>query len=433
MNFEFPAKAKTLTFVLMAIGLVAMIWGFFLDGNVHDHVEGVEQHVDHQRWWANILINGFFFFGIAVAALFFFALQYAAEVAWSAQLVRLFQAIYSFLPIAGAVIVIVILVGQFHGHHIYHWMDDSLYHEAMIVDGDNINYDVELSDAGAVANPNYDPIIANKKAYLNMPFFWVRTIAYLAVFLIFAHLFKKWSRKEDEIGGTELHYKMYRRGALFLVFFAVFSSMLSWDWLMSIDTHWFSTLYGWYVFSGMWVTSMIVAVITALWLKSKGYLPKVNESHIHDLGKWMFGISMLWAYLWFSQFMLIWYADIPEEVKYFQERIMANDHYMIIYMSMFFVNFLVPFYFLMSRESKRNPTFLAIVGAIIFVAHFLDVYMLVIPGTVFNHFHGMKLYEWGMFIGFLGLFIHVLLRSLTKAPLVPKNHPLLGESEHHHI
>lgn len=418
MEFKFEGKLKTLSLVLMVVGVIALVGGFITDDSEH-----------HQRWWSNLLVNGFFFFAIALGALFFYALQYAAEVGWSAYVKRMFEAMFSYLPIGSAVILIVLLAGQAHLHHIYHWMDGTLYHEYMIVSGDTVTY-TDTAEAGAVANPNYDHIIANKSAYLSTWFFWLRTIIYLATFLIFARLFRKWSLQEDREGGTRLHFLMYRRAALFLVFFAVFSSTLSWDWLMSIDTHWFSTLYGWYVFSGMWVTTMIFALLSLLWLRSKGYFPNMSQSHVHDLSKWMFAISMLWSYLWFSQFMLIWYSNIPEEVTYFVNRMYTD--YSVPFIVMFFINFAVPFYVLIARDAKRNPAFILPVALLIFVGHFVDVYLLVIPGTMHDHNH-FGWMEVGMFLGFLGLFVFTTFRALSKAPLVAVNHPFLQESKDLHI
>jgi len=390
-----------LSYVLMAVGAIALVTGFFM----YDH-----EHDPHNtRWWANLLVNGFFFFAIALGALFFYALQYAAEVGWSSQIKRLFEGMYAYLPVGAIVLLFVFLGATLHWNHLYHWMDKSLIEEG----GDN-----------------YDVIIANKSSYLNPVFFWVRTIVYLAVFLLFARWFRKKSLEEDRIGGTSIHKLMYKRGALFLVFFAVFSSTLSWDWIMSIDAHWYSTLFGWYVFSGMWVGAIIFATILALWLKSQGLLSKVNDSHIHDLGKWMFAISMLWSYLWVSQFLLIWYSNIPEEVTYFMERIQGE--YKLPFLTMFFINFAIPFYVLIARDAKRNPVFLVLTGCVIFIGHFVDTYLLVIPGTMFNHNH-VGFLEIGMFLGFLGLFIFVVLRAISKAPLVPVNHPFLNESENHHI
>lgn len=418
MEFKFEGKLKTASIVLMGIGLVALVGGFLTDTSAH-----------HQRWWSNLLINGFFYFAVALGALFFYALQYAAEVGWSAYIKRIFEAMFAYLPIGAAVIVVVLLAGHLHLHHIYHWMDNTLYHEFMVQEGDAVRY-VDTLEAGAVANPNYDYIIANKAAYFSAGFFWLRTLIYLATFLIFARLFRKWSLQEDQEGGTRLHYLQYRRGALFLVFFAVFSSTLSWDWLMSIDTHWFSTLYGWYVFSGMWVSTMIFALLSLLWLRTQGYFPNLNNSHIHDLAKWMFAISMLWAYLWFSQFMLIWYSNIPEEVTYFVKRFEGS--YGVPLIVMFFINFAVPFYVLIARDAKRNPAFIIPVAFLIFVGHFVDVYLLVIPGTMHDHNH-FGWMEVGMFLGFLGLFTYSTFNALSKATLVAKNHPFLQESKDLHI
>jgi hypothetical protein len=304
---------------------------------------------------------------------------------------------------------IIILLGVFitlsltHGGHIYIWMDPEVV--------------------------EHDAIIANKSAYLNIPFFLIRTVVYLGVYWLFYMGFRKRSLLEDQIGGTEIHFKNYRRGALFLVFFAVFSSTSAWDWIMSIDVHWFSTLFGWYVFAGMWCSAMVVLVLLTLQLKKHGYLPKVNDSHIHDLGKWTFATSFLWSYLWFSQFMLIWYSNIGEEVIYFQERI---ENFKLLYFGMFIVNFAMPMLLLMSREAKRHSGILTVVGLIILVFHWIDVFMMVTPGSIGAH-ASISFLEIGMFMLFAGVFIYVVLTSLSKAPLTPVNHPFLDESIHHEI
>lgn len=429
MEFTFPSRLKNATYALMAIGLIALIIGYFVEPASH------HGHGGHTRWWANILVCGFFFFAVALGALFFYALQYATETGWSSQIKRIFEAMAQYIPIGLIVIVIVLITGSLGVHHLYHWMDTDINYEFMVPAGEaggDVEFTNDAAAAGAVENPHYDHIIANKASFFGW-FFWVRTIAYCATFMIFLRLFRKWSLKEDEVGGTELHFLQYRRSALFLVFFAVFSSTMAWDWLMSIDTHWFSTLYGWYIFSGMWVSTMIFATVTILWLKKRGHLPNVNDSHIHDLGKWVFAISMLWSYLWFSQFMLIWYSNIPEEVTYFITRL--GDSFRMPFLVTFAINFAVPFYVLIARDAKRNPRFLIPVAMLIFVMHFVDVYLLVVPGTLGEQWadNGFMIYEWGMFLGFFGLFVNVTMRSLSKAPLVPKNHPFLNESEHHSI
>jgi len=399
MEFSFTAKAKKNTYILMTVGILLFVIGLFTNMGHGD---------TNQRVWSSVLINGFFFFAISLGALFFLALQYATEAGWSVVIKRLLEAIMSYLPIGGAVIILVLLVGQFHGHHLYHWMDAEVYKEG---------------------TDTYDKIIAGKWAYLNPLFFWARTIIYMATFYIFMKAFRKRSLLEDQVGGTETHFKNYKKAALFLVFFAVFSSTSAWDWIMSIDVHWFSTLFGWYVFSGMWVSAMIFLVVLVLYLKNKGYLEQINDSHIHDLGKWVFAISFLWSYLWFSQFLLIWYSNIPEEVTYYITRI---EEYKVLFFGTFIINFVFPMLFFMSRDAKRNTGFLITICLIIFIGHWLDVFLMVTPGTM--HGHGsISLLEIGMFLAFLGVFVHVVLKTLTKAPLMPVNHPYLDESLHHDI
>jgi hypothetical protein len=334
--------------------------------------------------------------------------------------------------------IIVFVAASFHLNHIYHWMDEGTVSEFVseaTVGSEHPEYfktEAAAEEAGVPVVYNeasYDKIIADKTPYLNTPFFWIRSLIYLGTFFFFARWFRKRSLREDTEGGVDLHMKGYKRGALFLVLFAVFSSTMAWDWLMSIDTHWFSTLYGWYVFSGMWVSAMNIIVILTLYLISKGYLKDINSSHLHDAGKWVFALSFLWSYLWFSQFMLIWYSNIPEEVTYFMIRF---QEYKVPFFGMFIINFILPMVILMSRDAKRNPRFLITIGTIIFIGHFIDTYMLITPGVLFEHWH-FGLFEIGLFLGFTGLFINRILSTLTKAPLMPQKSPYLEETLHHSI
>lgn len=396
MQFVFNKKLKNLCLAFIAIGIIAIITGMITDHSDH-----------HNRFWSNILINSFFFLAIGLGALFFYALQYATETGWTALVKRVFEGIFSSIPVFGGILALVLLVGSFGGHHIYHWMDPE------------------------VTNPDsehFDAIIAGKTAYLNLPFFWIRTIVYLGVFTFFARYFRKESLREDAEGGTKIHFNLYKKSAIFLIFFAVFSSTAAWDWIMSIDVHWFSTLFGWYVFSGMWVGAMITAILLVRYLRSIGYLAFLTDSHIHDLSKWMFALSFLWTYLWFSQFILIWYSNIPEEVTYYIERI---EHFKWPFFGMFLVNFVMPMVMLMSRAAKRMKFLPMFVGIFIFIGHWLDTYMLITPGAT-HHFH-IGLMEVGIFLGFLGLFALLTFKAFTKASFLAKNHPFREESEHFQI
>jgi len=468
MNFTLPKKAKTFSFAMIVIGVLFFAIGLFTEmGETHG-----------QRFWSNLLVNGIFFFCIGCGALFFFALQYAAEVGWSVLIKRVYEAIMMTLPFGAVIIIISLAASSLHINHTYHWMDSTVYYKYVKADavsnypnlvnggkgghddvsnahdshgedahhdthsegdshadngsGHGVKYEVahltnDKAESGAV-NPHYDSILEGKSAYLNLPFFWIRTLAYIIVFILFARWFRKKSLLQDEIGGTDIHFLTMKKSAVLLVIFAVFSSSLAWDWVMSLDPHWFSTIYGWYVFSGMWVSAIIVMLLVTLYLKKLGHLKEVNENHIHDLGKWMFAISFLWSYVWFCQFMLIWYANIPEETTYFVERISG---YTGLFWGVFALNLILPMLVLMSRPAKRNYGWLTIIAIILFIGHWFDVYLMVMPATV-HHAWGIGFTEIGMFLLFAGLFIYYLLSNLTKAPLVVKSHPYLDESIHFH-
>ncbi len=400
MEFKIANKAKMLTVILMGVGFLFTLIGVFMNMN-DDHFI--------TRFLSNFLVDSFFFFSIGLGALFFLALQYATETGWYATVKRVIEGLTGYLPYGILTMVIVLLTLTFmHGDHIYIWMNPDYYSES---------------------GHHYDKIIAGKRPYLNEIFFWIRTIAYLGIYYMFYLGFKKRSLEEDRVGGTDIHFRNYRKGALFLVFFAVFSSTSTWDWIMSIDVHWFSTLFGWYVFAGMWCTTMTVLVILVLYLKKQGYLPKVNDSHIHDIGKWTFATSFLWSYMFFSQFMLIWYANIPEEATYFITRI---EEFKVLYFGMFFVNFAFPMLILMSRDAKRNARILTLVGILIIAGHWTDVWIMISGGSLGANAH-IGWMEIGMALLFAGVFIRIVLTKLTKAPLTPVNHPFLDESIHHDI
>lgn len=398
MEYVFDGRAKKLTFILMAVGLLSIVLGFF--GG--DHAS--------QRVWTSILISGFFFFGVGLTGTFFLAVQYAAESGWPTVLKRIFEGVAAYLPIGSLALILVFLAGTFHFHHIYHWMDADLYDPT---------------------SEHYDEIIAHKQAYLNLPFWWIRTLAYLGVYIWFTMLFRKRSLMEDEltVDPKPFFIKNQTLAAVFLVFFGYTSVTASWDWIMSIDTHWFSTIFGWYIFSGMWISGMVMMTLLVIYLKSKGLMEFVNDSHMHDMGKWVFAISFLWTYLFFCQFMLYWYSNIPEEVMYFQARI--ND-YTWLFWGTLLINFIFPMLLLMSKDAKRNAGFLMFVGVIIFFGHWMDVFMIISPGAM-KQDGVIGLVEIGTFLGFLGLFLYIVLGALAKRPLLVKNHPMLEESLHHHI
>jgi len=392
--FRIDKKARNLSLALMAIGLIALIFGFV--SNPHGA-------------WPSLLFNTYFYLGIAVFAVFFVALQYVAEAGWSIVLKRVPEAIMGALPLFSLIMLFIMVAAIMHWNHIYHWL-----HEGIM--------DPE--------NENYDKIIAGKESYLNATFFIIRTIIYLLGWNFFAKKLRALSLLEDKEGGTTLHFKGVSTSAWFMVFFAITSATASWDWIMSIDTHWFSTIFGWYVFSEWAAIGFTTILLFTLYLKRKGYLQDVNDSHIHDLGKWIFAFSLVWTYIWFSQFMLIWYSNIPEEVTYYTARLEVHNYKFLFWFSMI-INFIFPLVLLMSRDAKRNNGILIIVSAIILIGHWLNAYLLVAPGTLNTHGH-IGVTEIGMGLGFAGMLIYLTLSTLSKESMEAKNHPMLDESKHLH-
>jgi hypothetical protein len=399
MNYTFSTKTRNICFILMAIGLVSLVGGFITDSH---------------RTWPTLLHNSFFFMAIGLGALFFMAVQYAAEAGWSVTVKRPMEAVASYLPIGSLIFGVVVILSAWHFNHIYHWADPEILHKTL---------------ANGSPNPHYDAIIDGKSGFLNPVFFTIRTIVYLGGWLLFFMAFKKRSEIESQGYNVKNWKKSQSLAAWFLVFFAVTSSTSSWDFIMSIDTHWFSTLFGWYTFAGFFVSAITVITLIVIYLKGQGLLPEVNENHIHDLGKFMFAFTIFWTYLWVSQFMLIWYSNIPEEVTYFKDR---WENYYGLFSVNLFINFFFPFLILMKRGSKRNFNTLVFAGIIILIGHWCDNYIMITPGVLKEHGH-IGFIEIGTMLGFLGLFGFTVLGALAKRPLSNTTHVFIEESLHHHI
>jgi hypothetical protein len=236
---------------------------------------------------------------------------------------------------------------------------------------------------------------------------------------------------EDLEATNAYWYKNRVTATWFLIFFGVSSSIAAWDWVMSIDTHWFSTMFGWYVFASWWVTGLAVITLIVAHLKSAGYLKIVNANHLHDLGKFCFAFSIFWTYIWFGQFLLIYYANIPEETIYFYERMRTSPYSWIFYLNLI-LNFVLPFLLFMTRDAKRQISTLKLVTPIVIVGHWFDFFNMVTPGVMQQH-GGVGLLEVGLALIFLAVYLMVVLGGLAKVPLIGKNHPMLQESLHHHI
>ncbi len=360
-----------------------------------------------KRLKANLWINNVFFAGLALIGVFFVAIQYVAQAGWSAPFKRIPLAFGTWLPIGG---ILMLAIWLFSSHDLFHWTHASLYDPA---------------------SPDYDAIIDGKKAYLNTPFYLGRMIIYFGLWYFFFRWIRKEMLAEDLSGSTQHWRKLIGICAGFIVIFGISSSMSAWDWILSIDTHWFSTMIGWYVFASWWVSGLALITLIVVALKEKGYLSIVTSDHLHDLGKFVFGFSIFWTYIWLSQYLLIYYANIPEESVYFFERL-NSDQYAPVFYIILIMNFFFPFLFLMTRDAKRHMILLKIACTVVILGHWLDFYLMVTPGTM-KEDGGFGFMEIGMAMIFGTAFLFVVLKGLSKMPLVAKNHPLLGEAMHHHI
>ncbi|WP_194777102.1 quinol:cytochrome C oxidoreductase [Pararhodonellum marinum] len=418
-KFEFTAGLKKTIFTVLGIGAVILIIGMIaaaLGG--HDHANGDEAgHAFHwyHRVFANLWINNVYFTGIAIIGVFFFAIQYAAQAGWSAGLIRIFLSFGYWLPFAAVLMIVTFFL---FNHDLFHWTHSSLF------------------DKGGA---EYDKIIDGKGGYFYWPlengsfpiFFIFRMVAFFAIWGFFFNKLRTLSYEEDIQGGTGYYYTLRKWSAIFLVFFAVSSSVSAWDWVLSIDTHWFSTMFGWYVFASWFVAGLAAFTLVTVFLKERGYLEMVNENHIHDLGKFVFAFSIFWTYIWFSQFLLIYYANIPEETFYFVERLQSDVYSPFVFVNLV-LNFFLPFLVLMTRDAKRHAIFLKVVCSLIILGHWFDFFLMVQPGTLGQN-GGFGLIEFGMLLVFGSAVAFVVLSNLSKRNLIAKNHPLLEESYHHHI
>ncbi|MBE50921.1 MAG: quinol:cytochrome C oxidoreductase [Flavobacteriales bacterium] len=371
-------------------------------------------HTKLSKPWTSLLFNNYFFLGISIFAVFFIALQYVSEAAWSIVIKRIPEAVLSFLPYTGIMMLVIAVAGALHWHHIYHWMAEGVIDQTYSI---------------GVYKP-YDKIIDGKSAFLDVTFFLIRSLIYVVGWIYFARKLKSLSLTEDLNGGINYYNKSIKTSAWFIVFFAVTSSVASWDWIMSIDSHWFSTIFGWFIFAEWAAIGFTTILLITLYLKSQGYLKYVNNSHIHDLGKWVFAFSLVWTYTWFCQYMLIWYSNIPEEVAYYTARLEVDNYRFLFWFSML-ISFILPLILLMSAPSKTNHKRLIFVSIVILIGHWLNSYLLVAPGSLNTH-GNIGWTEIATGLGFVGAFIYIVFQSLSKVPLETKNHPYLDESKNLH-
>ncbi len=373
--------------------------------NAHHDAHAAEHKIEHaltqihNRPWAAVFVAMFFFFMIALVIFVFYTMQIGASAGWSIVLFRVMEAMSVAIMPIGVLLLIFLGLSAMGMNHIFPWM-----------------------------HAEGDAVLEGKAMWLNIPGWMIRSVVYVIGYILFRKLIIKKNHEQDTASDYSSHEKAFKYTIFFLAFFLITETTLAWDWVMSLDPHWFSTLFGWYIFASAIVTSIAVIAMVTIYLKSKGYLEFVNDSHIHDLGKYMFGFSIFWAYLWFAQYMLIWYSNMPEETTYFMQRM---QQYQFIFFAMVAMNLAFPFLILMDTTYKRKAAFVLTAGAFILVGHYIDFFVMIMPSTVGAYWH-FGIPEIGAILFFLGLFIFCGFKNLEKRSLASKNNPYWTESEHYH-
>lgn len=431
-QFTFDSRTKQVLIGFMILGLVCLGITFFVDDALHT------------RFWTNYLHNSVFFLGIGFISLFVLTAFTTAYAGWYTVVKRVWEA-YSLFLVPGLALMLVVIIGLWgHLHHLYHW-----------------------ADTEAVAA---DKVLLGKSGFLNKGWYTFGTLIIVGAWIFFALKFRQLSLEEDRQGTTNYaqHRKIRVLSATFLPIAAFSSAAMIWQWTMSIDAHWYSTLYAWYTTASWFVAAMALTILTIIYLKGRGYLEDITTDHLHDIGKYMFAFSIFWTYLWFSQYMLIWYGNIGEETVYYRHRL---DNYRVLFFGNLILNFVMPFLILMRNDTKRKYGTLVFTSVVVFFGHWWDFFLMIKPGArltameALGHAHeGAEaaghaaaeaghgaaeaaadtlgfamgftipgLLEIGAMLGFLAFFVYFVFDRLSKASLNPKNDPYLEESLHHHV
>lgn len=348
-QFVFENKTKTLLISGMVLGALCLGLTYFNDDEYHT------------RFWTNWLHNSVYFTGIAFTTMFFLSAQITAFAGWNTVVRRVGESMSQFMWV-GLILMGVIVLGVWgHFHHLYHWNST----------------DINITDPEA---PHYDRILAGKKSFLNPIWFTVGTVGFLLIWYYWAKNLRQASVDQDtmETADFKYYHKQRKWAASFLPLGGFLSTVFLWQSVMSLDPHWYSTMFAWYSMISMWLGSISLTIILIIYLKSLGYLEYVTQNHLHDIGKFLFGISVFWTYLWFDQFMLIWYANNGEETIYFNLRM---THYPVLFWGNLLLNFVTPFLIMMRNDTKRKFGTMFFVALIVFFGHWWDYFYMIKPGA----------------------------------------------------
>ena len=381
-------KFKIITLLLIAIGAGTIIFGLI---------------TDHKSTWANYLVVNYYFLSVAMGGAFFFVIQSISQSGWSSAFQRVSEAMMSYVPFA-AVSFLLLWFGM---NDLYQW-----------------------SHTQTVA---IDPLLQHKSPFLNIPFFFARMVLYFGLWIIFIRILRKISLREDLadpadsngilllFGKTELYSK------IFIFIIAVTFSFSAIDWIMSIDVRWYSTIFALKNLVAAFLHGVSIFTLIVFILYKRGYFPFFNNYHMHDFARYLFMFSIIWGYFWFAQFMIIWYGNIPEETVYFYTRWQTG--WKILFFAEIGLNWFIPFMVLLPVKASRNMTLITIVIIFLIIGQYVDLFVQVIPGTT-----GVLKFSWisaGTFLGYAGLFALVIATTLSKAKIMPINHPYLEESLNH--
>jgi hypothetical protein len=392
LTFRPPRKLVNALMVLVAVGGVAALAGLLLEP---------------ERTGAGLLLAGFALVGLSLAGAVFVALLHVTGAGWATTLRRVPEAMAAAFP-AGALLLAVVLLAK---PELYPWFDPS---------------------AGEAEN-----VTPLKEVWLYRPFFLLRSAVYLACWYGFILALVRASRRQDADGNVNHTQGRARLSAAFLVVFGITFWLASQDWIMSLESEWLgdgtrrpanwsSTIYGLYNFSGLFLGGLAVLILLLLWLRRVSFLGRVvGADHLHDLGKLLFAFSTFWMYVWFCQYMLIWYVNNPEETTYFVQR--QHGAWQPLLLADLTLNWAIPFVVLLPRAAKRSPGVLAKVCVLVLLGRWLDLYLMIAP-AVDGPVPAFGLLEVGLTIGAAGLFGLAFFRSLSRAALVPLRDPFLVES-----
>lgn len=421
MNDKFlvPGGYKKWTMGLIIAGLVALIYGV-IAYQPWLHAHGGE-NPNSTRFWAVLLQNSIYWLLTVNAVMFFICVTTMAMGGWQIAMRRVSEAITSVVPILGAITFVILMCLIWGGRtDIYHWLDPEVYNKASV---------------------HYDKILDGKHGFLNPVFFTIWSFIAIFLWSILGRKVRNLSHECDENGtmdfetGKSFIWRNTVWTSLFTVVFGLtVGASIPWLWLMSIDSHWFSTMYSWYTFASTFVSGLSLMAIFIVYVKNRGGLEYVTDEHLHDVGKFIFAFSIFWTYLWFSQYMLIWYSNQPEETGYFIQRIgtarEASPYYGIFVLNLI-LNFVCPILIFMKKSTKKNWTLVTFMGILIVFGHWLDFYQMVMPGTVHENAQ-MLPFEFGIAALFVGIIMWGVGRYLATYPMTAKNHPFLKESMIHH-